>query len=68
MCYVRNLTVSDEKVEGFIKNAIATQEGKIKLAQEMAAPIRRKLNYQGIARTILSTSIAEKRRKYVLCA
>jgi hypothetical protein len=59
------LTVSDEEVE---ENAITTQEGKIKLAQAMVAPIRRKLDYQGIARRILPLTPIVKKRKYVLCA
>jgi hypothetical protein len=45
--------LTDEKRDEFISRAIATQEGKIALAQVMANPIRRNLDYHGIARRAL---------------
>jgi hypothetical protein len=44
---------SDSKKDEIIARAINTQEGKIALAQAMANPIRRNLDYQGIARRTL---------------
>lgn len=44
---------SDTKRDDLITKAIMTQEGKIALAQAMANPIRRNLDYQGIARRTL---------------
>ena len=45
--------LSDDKRDGLIARAIQTQEGKIALAQAMANPIRRNLDYHGIARRAL---------------
>lgn len=45
--------LSDEKRDELISRAIMTQEGKIALAQAMANPIRRNLDYHGIARRAL---------------
>jgi len=47
------VSVSDEKRDELITRAILTQEGKIALAQAMANPIRRNLDYHGIARRAL---------------
>ena len=44
---------SDAKKDELISRAINTQEGKIALAQAIANPIRRNLDYQGIARRTL---------------
>lgn len=44
---------SDEKRDELISRAVMTQEGKIALAQAMANPIRRNLDYHGIARRAL---------------
>ena len=46
-------SLSDEKRDDLIARAIQTQEGKIALAQAMANPIRRNLDYHGIARRAL---------------
>jgi len=46
-----SLTNSDK--DNLISKAILTQEGKVALAQAMANPIRRNLDYQGIARRVL---------------
>lgn len=46
-------SLNDEKRDGLISRAILTQEGKVALAQAMANPIRRNLDYQGIARRAL---------------
>lgn len=46
-----SLTNSDK--DNLISKAILTQEGKLALAQAMANPIRRNLDYQGIARRVL---------------
>ena len=46
-------SLSDDKRDGLIERAIMSQEGKIALAQAMANPIRRNLDYQGIARRAL---------------
>jgi hypothetical protein len=46
-------SLNDEKRDELISRAIMTQEGKIALAQAMANPIRRNLDYQGIARRLL---------------
>jgi hypothetical protein len=45
--------LNDVKRDELISRAIMTQEGKIALAQAMANPIRRNLDYQGIARRAL---------------
>ena len=45
--------LNDEKRDAMISRAILTQEGKVALAQAMANPIRRNLDYQGIARRAL---------------
>lgn len=44
---------SDSQRDELISRAIMTHEGKIALAQAMANPIRRNLDYQGIARRAL---------------
>jgi hypothetical protein len=46
-------TFNDDKRDELISRAIMTHEGKIALAQAMANPIRRNLDYQGIARRAL---------------
>ena len=46
-------SINDEKRDELIARAILTQDGKIALAQAMANPIRRNLDYQGIARRLL---------------
>jgi hypothetical protein len=45
--------VSDERRDLLVQRAISTQEGKIALAQAMASPIRRNLDYHGIGRRCL---------------
>jgi hypothetical protein len=45
--------LNDVKRDELISRAIMTQEGKVALAQAMANPIRRNLDYQGIARRAL---------------
>jgi hypothetical protein len=45
--------LTDEKRDELISRAIMTQDGKLALAQAMANPIRRNLDYQGIARRAL---------------
>ena len=47
------VSLSDEKRDELVARAISTQEGKIALAQAMANPIRRNLDYHGIARRAL---------------
>ena len=44
---------NEAKRDDIIAKAISTQEGKVALAQAMANPIRRNLDYQGIARRTL---------------
>ena len=46
-------SMSDDKRDDLISRAIMTQDGKIALAQAMANPIRRNLDYHGIARRAL---------------
>jgi hypothetical protein len=46
-------SLSDDKRDELISRAIMTQDGKIALAQAMANPIRRNLDYHGIARRAL---------------
>jgi hypothetical protein len=46
-------SLNDERRDELISRAIMTHEGKIALAQAMANPIRRNLDYQGIARRAL---------------
>lgn len=46
-------SVNDGKRDELISRAIMTQEGKVALAQAMANPIRRNLDYQGIFRRAL---------------
>ncbi len=48
-----NPSFNDDKRDELISRAIMTQEGKIALAQAMANPIRRNLDYHGIARRAL---------------
>lgn len=45
--------LNDNKRDELISRAIMTHEGKIALAQAMANPIRKNLDYQGIARRAL---------------
>lgn len=47
------VSLSDDAKDELIVRAINTQEGKIALAQAMANPIRRNLDYHGIARRAL---------------
>ena len=46
-------SLSDDARDGLISRAISTAEGKIALAQAMANPIRRNLDYHGIGRRAL---------------
>lgn len=46
-------SLSDDRRDDLISRAISTQDGKIALAQAMANPIRRNLDYHGIARRAL---------------
>jgi len=46
-------SLSEAKRDQLVTTAIMSQEGKIALAQSMANPIRRNLDYQGIARRTL---------------
>lgn len=46
-------SVSDDRRDELISRAIMTQDGKIALAQAMANPIRRNLDYHGIFRRAL---------------
>lgn len=45
--------LNDLQRDEMIKHALMTQEGKIALGQAMANPIRRNLDYQGVARKAL---------------
>jgi hypothetical protein len=47
------VSLSDERRDDLISRAISTQDGKVALAQAMANPIRRNLDYHGIARRAL---------------
>jgi len=44
---------NDQQKDDMIKRALLTQEGKIALGQAMALPIRRNLDYAGVARRAL---------------
>lgn len=46
-------SLNDSQRDEMIKQALMTQEGKIALGQAMANPIRRNLDYQGVARKAL---------------
>jgi hypothetical protein len=46
-------SMSEDKMDSLIARAINTQDGKVALAQAMANPIRRNLDYHGIARRAL---------------
>ena len=46
-------SMNDDRRDSLIERAVMSQEGKIALAQAMANPIRRNLDYQGIARRAL---------------
>lgn len=46
-------SVSEDKRDELLSRAMLTQDGKIALAQAMANPIRRNLDYQGMARRCL---------------
>lgn len=48
-----NPAVSESKRDELISRAVMTNEGKLALAQAMANPIRRNLDYHGIARRAL---------------
>jgi len=45
--------ITDAKTDELVSRAVLTQDGKVALAQSMANPIRRNLDYQGIARRLL---------------
>src|SRR5271166_156786 len=47
------VSLSDSQRDDLVSRAIYTQEGKLSLAQSMANPIRRNLDYHGIARRAL---------------
>src|SRR5579885_2008607 len=47
------VSMSDSERDDLLTRAIMTQEGKVALAQAMANPIRRNLDYHGIARRAL---------------
>lgn len=47
----RQVSLSDQ--DDLASRAISTQEGKIVLAQAMASPIRKNLDYHGLARRAL---------------
>ena len=53
-------SVSDNKRDELISRAILTNEGKLALAQAMANPIRRNLDYHGIARRALVVDLFHK--------
>lgn len=46
------LTTTDNNLSGVMSRYINTPAGKRQLAQSMIAPIRRRLDYQGIARQV----------------
>ena len=46
-------SLNEEQRDEMIKQALMTQEGKLALVQAMANPIRRNLDYQGVARKAL---------------
>jgi hypothetical protein len=46
-------SLNEDQRDEMIKQALMTQEGKIALGQAMANPIRRNLDYQGVARKAL---------------
>ena len=46
-------SLSDDRRDDLIARAISTSDGKVALAQAMANPIRRNLDYHGIARRAL---------------
>ena len=46
-------SLNEEQRDEMIKQALMTQDGKIALGQAMANPIRRNLDYQGVARKAL---------------
>lgn len=46
-------TFNDEQRDEIVKRALTTTEGKVALGQAMANPIRRNLDYQGVARRVL---------------
>jgi hypothetical protein len=45
--------ISESQRDELISRAIMTNDGKVALAQAMANPIRKNLDYQGLARRIL---------------
>jgi len=44
---------NDERRDELVSRALMTQEGKMAMAQAMASPIRRNLDYHGVARRLL---------------
>lgn len=53
MSFAGQPSMSDEKRDELISRAILTQEGKLAMAQAMASPIRKNLDYHGVARRAL---------------
>lgn len=49
----RNASVNDDAREALLVKAMQSERGKIALAQAMANPIRRNLDYQGVGRKAL---------------
>jgi hypothetical protein len=52
--------VNGNAVDELIARAIDTQDGKMALAQAMASPIRRNLDYHGIARRALEVDVLQQ--------
>lgn len=52
--------VSNERSSDMISRAIYTNEGKVALAQAMANPIRKNLDYHGVARKALVVDVLEQ--------
>jgi len=53
LAHAGQVSMTDAKRDELIERAIWTQEGKMSMAQAMANPIRRNLDYHGIARRAL---------------
>ena len=57
--------LSDEQKQQIIAEALETEDGRAALAQAMVEPIKRELEYSGIARKLLMVDEVEKVATYV---
>lgn len=61
----KNGKIDQAIIDQIVSSAITSEQGRSKLAQAMIAPIRARLNYSNIARTM---SCLGPFKKYYVCA